>query len=877
MDERLEKLREITETTLSKEILIPLFSAIHQTEVDFHHGPSEKGKDLILWKNDDYNDLELTVIQVKKLKPNSASAGNQTFCEVCNQLYQAKQAKIAFRDGSKHLPHKVIFVTPYQINARALESNIETFSNMTQLGAKVIDGCKLLELIDEKCPHLNDKLMSPEKVTEKNILDEIHQDKLIEALNIDSNFCIDDFYVDLEFCFGDTLASNVLVGKEKFEITLDVNTDQFTILEKANKLSEAVFFEGIFEKNADELKNTYQNQKLLNQKSIEKNKELTKKILSAENQITILSNSLKNFNKTLKTILNKANLESSIQEKVLLYTGGIESNRDFASKYTETELKKSFVQLIQSETKAVNTKLFEDIQRSLSEIQKLITAQTRLKNEKYILKKETTSSFPLIINLHGIRKAISKREHVLFQTLETKDVREEQIREAVIELNKIGATVKDLAKNQVLRENFPITQNIVKPPKRKVNLPLQKIFDSRTNLLLVGEAGAGKTTTLGNYYKNTIGERPVLFLSLAKLFSSKTLDPKYILDTFISLIQSYFHHPKVDKDYITNLFHQKSIVLLLDGYDEVIAKVPELKALIKELIGTYPDMQVIVSSRPTDKKTIQLPLTQISLLPFTTDQRNAFITKWFETKPENLTTKIINHLEKNRKLSTVVKFPFLIATLCSLAEKEVPLPKSESKLYEKRLDLLLGRYDIYKKVQRNKIEFNDLLYLARKIAFFLHKSQKRSDSKQNIISHLSKDDLLTFSKEKIKKAVNELIDPCNVLIVMDDIGQVGFGHLRHQEYLVALEFNMNKDIDVIDYLSKYWWEGALVLYSQLADSINFIINHIKANGADFEHYQILEKIVCERSKKERKMFLPEIEKMKSLASLEDLILYERPI
>jgi hypothetical protein len=45
---------------------------------------------------------------------------------------------------------------------------------------------------------------------------------------------------------------------------------------------------------------------------------------------------------------------------------------------------------------------------------------------------------------------------------------------------------------------------------------------------------------------------------------------------------------------------------------------------------------------------------------------------------------------------------------------------------------------------------------------------------------------------------------------MTEDGKVGFGHLRYQEYLAALEIQSNRAINIIEYMDQEWWRGVLV-------------------------------------------------------------------
>ncbi len=130
--------------------LIPLFSDMGY-KVDYYGGPSEGGKDLICWKNDDFGEKLLTVIQVKKTRFSAAASSPRVFSEIVTQLSQAIEKKVPDLDGTEKKPHNIFFITPYEINTRELESRSEGYSALRSQGVRVYDGNNIAkQLIDRK-------------------------------------------------------------------------------------------------------------------------------------------------------------------------------------------------------------------------------------------------------------------------------------------------------------------------------------------------------------------------------------------------------------------------------------------------------------------------------------------------------------------------------------------------------------------------------------------------------------------------------------------------------------------------------------------------------------------------------------------------------
>ena len=158
------KIQQLTEYDLTIELLIPLFHALGYPKIDYNGGPYEEGKDIICWRKDEFEDLELLVCQVKKYKPTAAASDNNSFHEVVSQLQQACEKKVPYTDGNKYKPNKIIFITPYSVDARALTTRFEKYQELKSHGVKIIDGQKLISLCNSKIPPQLDKILGLESI-----------------------------------------------------------------------------------------------------------------------------------------------------------------------------------------------------------------------------------------------------------------------------------------------------------------------------------------------------------------------------------------------------------------------------------------------------------------------------------------------------------------------------------------------------------------------------------------------------------------------------------------------------------------------------------------------------------------------------------------
>jgi predicted NACHT family NTPase len=286
----------------------------------------------------------------------------------------------------------------------------------------------------------------------------------------------------------------------------------------------------------------------------------------------------------------------------------------------------------------------------------------------------------------------------------------------------------------------------------------------------MGEAGAGKTTCMQMFTINRKEEnsRIYIYLPLSRVIQNNEHRKQrneelriereivnYLLSSGVSLNLIQFQ----------NLIKVKKTTLLLDGLDEAIKKAPWLIADITKLSGNYADnLQIITTARSSGN--YDLPFFNITLLPFTNEQKFHFIDCWFSTSESHISENIKKHLRKNSSLSELVNNPLLTTILCVLAEHQLPLPTTELRLYNDRMDLLTGYYDNVKNISRTLTPPDILKNLAQKLAFHLHSRTKREEDIRELEKISIKLMLNSVRKDTAINALRELVDPCNILVPM---------------------------------------------------------------------------------------------------------------
>lgn len=229
---------------------------------------------------------------------------------------------------------------------------------------------------------------------------------------------------------------------------------------------------------------------------------------------------------------------------------------------------------------------------------------------------------------------------------------------------------------------------------------------------------------------------------------------------------------------------------------------------------------------------------------------------------------------KNRELFEHIKTPLLATITCSLVEKGVYAPSTENEIYSERLRLLTGEYDLHKSIDRQKKAGDSLRKCAMKIAYYMHTKGLRALPKDLMLNVLQTSFSDAYTKEFLNECLEELINPCNVIIHDPITSKYSFGHFRFQEHLASIELITNRNIDLSELLNTDWWRGALGLYSQDND-ISYLIEETYRKYGSVEKAEItLKHMIVNSPKQKRSGLLKLLNAYIKSDQMDHAILYE---
>jgi hypothetical protein len=894
----LSKLQAMSEADFTIEALIPLFK-MQGYQVDYHGGPGEGGKDFICRKGGDFGFEETCVVQVKKVKPSAAVGKTNSFAAIVSQLQQAAEKKVPSLSGIAQLPNHIYFITPFEIDIRALESRFEGVASLTPRGVRILDGRLVVHQLTTYLPDVVEKICGEAVVIKQRLLSNISNADLLSALEYTGEKKISDFYCDLDFGVGK------VTTKALFAMEFSPKTVSYSVPESRWPAFKTMVGEiesllscFVLDPSVDNIEKKFSvarqrwlspaNQEII-LRAINIYAEIKDGIslfLDGSAQVvleTLYEELSQELNKSFSQL--KVDSKLSVQEVQRLNNIKRSNERiadDIGSWFSSERLEKSecerigailaeckeHLEDIRAETSILKTAARVQLTELLKSIAKLERQHEQL--TRLLIKRVDEPNYEMQISGSVLAESISQKKLWLSQGIESlsETSSSEYIREFFLACQALFKTIEHVLENKMLNEALgPRSRKELSllDPSERISMPLKKVFATGIHCAVFGEAGAGKSTTLHQYadyaYKDESDDGLTLFLPLTRILTERidSLDNKNTsiqkleacLGTYLAFGRRY-----CATDVIEFIKQKRRVTFIFDGVDEVIKRAPWIVEAISSLEDSYPNCQIIVSSRASGAYVNDIKYLALTLLPFTDEQVSHFIDGWFIGEP-TLGQAVKSHLLLASGLREIVRSPLLATILCVLAEHNVPLPNGELDMYRERLELLLGRYDIHKQTKRIDSRQSLLETVARKLAFYLQSRTSRAASPailQESAIRLCGRGSSKSETQKIRRAVKELDDPCNILVPMTSDGDFGFGHLRYQEYLCARELCANRGIDLAPLLSSPSWKGVLVLFARMTDDVSHVITDIVTrSGANVTRYKDnLLAMIETRGKEERR-------------------------
>ncbi|MGB5972052.1 MAG: NACHT domain-containing NTPase, partial [Nodosilinea sp.] len=275
---------------------------------------------------------------------------------------------------------------------------------------------------------------------------------------------------------------------------------------------------------------------------------------------------------------------------------------------------------------------------------------------------------------------------------------------------------------------------------------------------------------------------------------------------FSAIQQTLLPDGITDPAQLDTLLNAGRVMLLLDGMDEVPSQ--DITAVIREIRAfsdKYYRNRFVASCRIAAQNLALRGFTDVEIAPFTQAQIAAFAHKWFVALGKNTifqgqaqAAEFVQRLDlpENWQFRQLVVTPLFLHLACWVFQGEGQLPSRRTAFYKQGLDLLLGKWDETKGVERDDVYRGFLLpqkmkLLSQLAAVTFEHGQyffERRTLEQYIEDYLKNLSGTSLEPEELQlesEAVLNAIEAQHGLLIERARGIFSFSYLAFQEYLTA--------------------------------------------------------------------------------------------
>ncbi|MEH1910908.1 NACHT domain-containing protein [Nostoc sp.] len=330
-----------------------------------------------------------------------------------------------------------------------------------------------------------------------------------------------------------------------------------------------------------------------------------------------------------------------------------------------------------------------------------------------------------------------------------------------------------------------------------------------SKLRVLGKPGVGKTTFLQYLAIQCnqgafAGNQVPIFITLRNFAQESKITSEFSL---LKYIRQEFHTSRIsDPSVIETLLSTGRVLLLLDGMDEVLNQ--QSNAVLSEIrrfSEKYHQNQFVATCRTAVQKLRLRGFTDVEIAPFTSEQIRAFAQKWFVAFPNTNTQdglaqsiQFIQKLEldENWEFRQLVVTPLFLHLACWLFHGQEKFPTKRTDFYKQGLDLVLGKWDEARGIERDDVYRGFLLPQKLKLLSQIAAAtfeQGQYFFEQRIVEKYIGEYIQSLTNAPIdaeslqieSEAALKAIEAQHGLLAERARGIFSFSYLAFQEYLTA--------------------------------------------------------------------------------------------
>lgn len=373
---------------------------------------------------------------------------------------------------------------------------------------------------------------------------------------------------------------------------------------------------------------------------------------------------------------------------------------------------------------------------------------------------------------------------------------------------------------RVINEGYDYKEKRKKKVFEKVDI-YREIADKRF-ILIEGQMGAGKSKLLRHLAIHYSNPDVYLETKIVPIF----IQYKLLIEGQLFSVNNIIHN--VINNKILSLNGINGYVILIDGFDEVNNSIDENVENLKLLLESHKidrTCSVIVATRHINILSSQIidgkHLARVELSSLSAKKMFEFLRKLCNAL--NIADRLFEDITKSPLMQQLPQSPIAAILLAKLIENNSKdLPSNMPELYQKYLELALGRWDIDKGLESQK-EYDVALAITMEIAEYIFENNVDEIScdilLEKINAYLSPRNLNVESR----RITNILLERSGVLIKDHDSETIRFTHRTFAEYFYALLKTQTNSLIVDSKIFSVYWMNVYYFYIGIKrDCLNYL-------------------------------------------------------
>jgi len=390
-------------------------------------------------------------------------------------------------------------------------------------------------------------------------------------------------------------------------------------------------------------------------------------------------------------------------------------------------------------------------------------------------------------------------------------------------------------------------------------IPGLQAVETHSKLRVLGKPGVGKTTFLQHLALQCnrgefATEQVPIFIALREFAEESRRSGEFSLFHTVhqALLTSGISNPAV----LEALLQGGRVLLLMDGIDEVLSQ--DIAAVLKEIrkfSDKYYKNRFVASCRTAAQKLRLRGFTDVEIAPFTQAQITTFAQKWFVALTKTTTqaghdqaTQFIQklNLPENWQFRQLVVTPLFLHLACWVFHGQEKFPSKRSEFYKQGLDLLLGKWDEAKGVERDDAYRGFLLpqklrLLSQLAAVTFEQGQyffEQRTIEQYIGDYLRNLPGVALEPEELQlksEAILKAIGAQHGLLIERARGIFSFSYVAFQEYFTARKIVASHNLGgleqalggLVNHITDPHWREIFLLTAAMLRSADSLVQLMK--------------------------------------------------